>query len=92
MVAGQVGTAAYGGRFVIVVEDDVDITDIDDVLWAMMTRCDPERDIAVIKRAWSGPLDPAVDPDARPYNSRLVIDATRPFEWRDKFPEPVWTA
>jgi UbiD family decarboxylase len=92
MVAGQVGTAAYGGRFVIVVDDDVDITDMNDVLWAVMTRCDPEHDLQVIKRAWSGPLDTAVNPEARPYNSRLVIDATRPFEWRDRFPKQVWSA
>jgi UbiD family decarboxylase len=92
MVAGQVGTAAYGGRFVIVVDSDVDITDMNDVLWALMTRCDPQRDIQIIKRAWSGPLDTAVDPEERPFNSRLVIDATRPIEWRDSFPKQVWTA
>ena len=28
----------------------------------------------------------AVDPDVRPFNSRLIIDATRPWEWRDRFP------
>jgi 4-hydroxy-3-polyprenylbenzoate decarboxylase len=92
LVAGQVGTTAYGGRLVIVVDHDVDVTDMNDVLWALMTRCDPQRDLQVIKRAWSGPLDSAVDPDERPFNSRLVIDATRPFEWRESFPEPVWTA
>jgi UbiD family decarboxylase len=92
MVAGQVGTAAYGGRFVIVVDSDVDVTNMNDVLWALMTRCDPERDIQIIKRAWSGPLDTAVDPEERPFNSRMVIDATRPYEWRDSFPEPVMSA
>lgn len=91
LIAGQVGTAAYGGRLVVVVDNDVDPTNLDDVMWALMTRCDPARDVQIINKAWSGPLDTAVDPDERPFNSRMVIDATRPYEWRDKFPEPVWT-
>ncbi len=92
LVAGQVGTTAYGGRIVIVVDSDVDVTNMNDVLWALMTRCDPQRDVQIIKRAWSGPLDSAVDPDERPFNSRMVIDATRPYEWRDRFPEAVTSA
>ena len=23
------------------------------------------------------------------HNSRMIIDATRPWEWRDKFPTPI---
>jgi UbiD family decarboxylase len=91
LVAGQVGTTAYGGRIVVVVDSDVDVTDMNDVLWAVMTRCDPQVDVQVVKRAWSGPVDSAVHPEQRPFNSRLVIDATRPWEWRDRFPKPVIT-
>jgi 4-hydroxy-3-polyprenylbenzoate decarboxylase len=58
----------------------------------MMTRCDPERDITVIRRAWSGPLDPAIHPDERGFNSRLLVDATRPWEWKERFADPVVTA
>jgi 4-hydroxy-3-polyprenylbenzoate decarboxylase len=90
-VASQVGAGAYGGRFVVVVDEDVDIYDMDDVLWAVMTRCDPERDISIIKRAWSGPLDPAIHPDRRGFNSRCLIDATKPWEWKDRFADPVVT-
>lgn len=39
--------------------------------------------------AWSGPLDPAIDPDHKGFNSRLIFDTTRPWEWRDKFPPVV---
>jgi 4-hydroxy-3-polyprenylbenzoate decarboxylase len=91
-VAGQVGAAAYIARAVVVVDPDIDIFDMDDVLWAIMTRCDPRRDITIIDRAWSGPLDPAIHPDERGFNSRLLIDATKPWEWRDRFAEPVVTA
>jgi 4-hydroxy-3-polyprenylbenzoate decarboxylase len=92
LVGGQTGTSAYAGRVAVVVDPDIDITSIDDVLWAIMTRCDPVRDVTIIDRAWSGPLDPAIHPDERGFNSRLLIDATKPWEWRDRFADPVVTA
>ena len=80
---------AYLGRIVIVVDEDIDVTDINDVMWAVVTRSDPERSLDIINRAWSGPLDPAIPPNAKGHNSRLIIDATRPWEWRDEFPTPI---
>jgi 3-polyprenyl-4-hydroxybenzoate decarboxylase len=69
----------------VVVDEDVDPTDMFDVLWAMCTRCDPAQDIEFIRRAWSGPLDPIVD-RASSTNSRALIDACRPFERLKEFP------
>jgi 4-hydroxy-3-polyprenylbenzoate decarboxylase len=80
---------AYLGRYVVVVDDDVDVTDLHDVVWAMCTRSDPSRSLDVIQRAWSGPLDPAIHPDHKGFNGRLLIDACKPFEWRDQFPKPT---
>src|SRR5207253_10626001 len=37
------GTAGYHGRFVIVVDDDIDPFDLDDVLWAVATRCEDRK-------------------------------------------------
>jgi 4-hydroxy-3-polyprenylbenzoate decarboxylase len=85
-VAAQCHAGAYLGRFVVVVDEDIDPMNLEDVMWAMCTRSDPERSTDLIKRAWSGPLDPAIHPDQKGFNSRLIIDACRPFEWRDKFP------
>ena len=85
-VAAQCHAGAYLGRFVVVVDEDIDPMNLEDVMWAMCTRSDPERSIDMIKRAWSGPLDPAIHPDQKGFNSRLIIDACRPFEWRDRFP------
>ncbi len=85
-IASQCHAGAYLGRFVVVVDEDIDPTNLEDVMWAMCTRSDPERSIDLIKRAWSGPLDPAIHPDHKGFNSRLIIDACRPFEWMDKFP------
>ena len=41
------------GRYVVVVDDDIDITNMDDVLWAMTTRVDPARDIEIISGAYA---------------------------------------
>jgi UbiD family decarboxylase len=87
MIASQCRTGAYLGRYVIVVDDDVDITDSEEVLWVLSSRSDPVQSIEILRRAWSGPLDPRIPRDEVGHSSRAVIDATRPYEWRDKFPK-----
>jgi UbiD family decarboxylase len=84
-LAASCQSGSYLGRFVVVVDEDVDPSDLFDVLWAMCTRCDPGSDIEFIRRAWSGPLDPILD-KASSTNSRAVIDACRPFERLNDFP------
>lgn len=85
-LAASVRAGGYLGRYVIVVDEDIDPTSLEEVVWAMCTRSDPARSIDVMQRAWSGPLDPAIRPGEKGFNSRAIIDATRPFEWRDEFP------
>lgn len=87
VVATQCHAGAYLGRFTVVVDEDVDVMNLEEVMWAICTRCDPEQDIEIIRRCWSGPLDPAIPPGQKGFNSRAIIDATRPWEWRDQFPE-----
>jgi 4-hydroxy-3-polyprenylbenzoate decarboxylase len=88
VLAASCQSGAYLGRFVVVVDDDIDPTDIDQVIWAMCTRCDPAEDIDFIRRAWSGPLDPRL-PKGVAWNSRALIDACRPFEMLGEFPPVV---
>lgn len=88
-VASQGHAGAYLGRIVVVTDDDVDVSDLSDVIWAICTRADPANDMQIIRRALSGPLDTAVHPDRKGMNSRLLIDATRTWEWRDRFPETI---
>lgn len=88
-IAAQCRTGAYLGRITVVVDDDIDVSDLDEVIWAICTSSDPERSFDFIKRAWSGPLDPAIHPDHKGFNSRVIIDATRPYEWRDQFPPAI---
>ena len=88
-VAAMCRAGAYLGRLVIVVDDDIDVTDLDEVMWAVCTRSDPERSLDIIKRAWSGPLDSAIHPAEKGFNSRLLMDACRPYEWLDQFPPAI---
>ena len=44
LVASQVNPTGYVGRYVVVVDDDIDPTDMQDVIWAMGTRTDPKTD------------------------------------------------
>ncbi|MBI4492508.1 MAG: UbiD family decarboxylase [Chloroflexi bacterium] len=86
-VASQIREGAYAGRYVIVVDDDIDPSNTNDVLWAMSTRTDPATSIDFIRRAWSTALDPMVRPGSEAMvNSRAIIDACRPYEWMDQFP------
>ena len=87
MVATFCHAGAYLGRYVIVVDDDIDVTNTDDVLWALATRSNPEVDIDIVKRSWSGPLDPIIPKGQKGHNSRAIIDACRPYEWKDQFPQ-----
>jgi 4-hydroxy-3-polyprenylbenzoate decarboxylase len=93
MIASQCFSGGYQNRFTIVVDDDIDPTRIDDVVWALSTRCDPAGDIDIQRRNWSSALDPMIHPDSKSFlNSRAVVDACRPYEWRDKFPEVAETS
>ena len=87
LVASQCRAGAYLGRYVIVVDDDIDPYNTDDVLWAMATRSEPEKDIEIIRRCWSGPLDPIIPIGQKGHNSRAIIDACRPYEWIEQFPK-----
>jgi len=89
-IAAQCHVGAYCGRYVIVVDDDIDVSNLEEVIWALITRSDPATSIDIIRGAWSTPLDPRIEPERKAAgdytNSRAVIDACRPWHWRDKFP------
>jgi 4-hydroxy-3-polyprenylbenzoate decarboxylase len=89
MVASQCHAGAYLGRFVVVVDEDIDPSNTFDVLWAIASRVDPEQSIEIFRRCWSGPLDPRVPLGKKGFNSRAILDACRPYEWKDDFPKVV---
>ena len=91
MVAVGCGSAAYLGRVVIVVDDDIDITDPAEVMWAVATRWDPKTQTDIIDGCWTGYIDPMLLPERREKgdmtNSRAIIYAVRPYHWKDQFPK-----
>ena len=97
-VGKQTGQAALAcaaanrnGRYVVVVDEDIDPTNMKEVLWAMMTRVDPPTNIDIVDGCWSTPLDPRMPPEKRENkdhtNGRAIFYAVRPFPWKDKFPK-----
>jgi UbiD family decarboxylase len=64
-------------KLVVVVDDDVDVFDESDVMWAVATRMQADRDLIVISGSLGALLDPSAD--ERGVTAKLGIDATRPF-------------
>jgi 4-hydroxy-3-polyprenylbenzoate decarboxylase len=89
--AGMIAAAqSYMGRLIVVVDDDVDPSNLTDVMWAVATRCEPSEQIDIVRNAWSSALDPRIPPESKfrgvTSHSKAIIDACRPFAWIDKFP------
>jgi 4-hydroxy-3-polyprenylbenzoate decarboxylase len=77
-LAAQVPGGAYYTKWIIAVDDDVDPTDIDQVIWAMGSRCNPIDDIDILRNTWSTWLDPSQNPpEDRPYGSKALINACK---------------
>jgi UbiD family decarboxylase len=72
-------------KLVIVVDDDVDVFDESDVMWAVATRMQADRDLVTIAGSLGAMLDPSADD--RGITAKLGIDATRPFG--QPFPEKL---
>jgi 4-hydroxy-3-polyprenylbenzoate decarboxylase len=81
---------SYMARIVVVVDDDVDPSNLADVMWAVATRCEPSEQVDILRNAWSSALDPRIAPDAKlagvTSHSKLILEACRPFPWADRFP------
>jgi 4-hydroxy-3-polyprenylbenzoate decarboxylase len=89
--AGMIAAAhSYMGRLIVVVDEDVDPSNLADVMWAITTRCEPSEQIDIVRNAWSSALDPRIPPEGKvrgvTSHSKAIIDACRPFAWIDKFP------
>jgi len=77
-LTAQVPGGAYYTKWIIAVDEDIDPTDIDQVMWAMGSRCNPIDDIDVLRNTWSTWLDPTQNPpDKRPYGSKALINACK---------------
>jgi UbiD family decarboxylase len=86
-VLSQCGVGAYLGRYAIVVDEDIDPRNLQEVMWAVATRTDPELDIDIIRRGVGSKADPmAVAYQHQGFCSKAVIDACRPYDHLADFP------
>jgi 4-hydroxy-3-polyprenylbenzoate decarboxylase len=87
-LTAQCSAAAYYTKWVIAVDEDVDPTDFNDVLWALSTRCHPSEDIDILRNTLSTGLDPSRFPvENRPYGSKALINACKPHQHIKDFPQ-----
>lgn len=88
--ARNIGVTTLGDdlslKLVVIVDDDVDVTQDFDVLWAMATRMQADQDIDTIREAMGAVLDPS---NRQGTTAKMIIDATRkttPFPRRHTIP------
>ena len=80
-------------RFVIVVDEDIDIFDMSQLIWALGTRCEPQDSIDIVRGCRGGRTIPMRSPE----QSRLgiitqsvgIILACKPYHWIKQFPPAV---
>jgi len=88
-ILSQCGVGAYMSRYTVVVDEDIDPSNMQEVMWAVATRSDPDLDIDIIKRGMGSKNDPMsiAYPYKAPFNSKAIIDACRPYDFIREFPE-----
>jgi UbiD family decarboxylase len=85
-LAAQCTAGAYFGKYVIVVDDDIDPTNVHQVLWAMATRSRPSQSIDILRETWSTFLDPSLNPpEIRPWGSKALINACMDYKYIKSF-------
>ena len=78
-------------KHVILVDEDVDIFDTDDVLWALNTRFQGNADIVTIPGVRCHPLDPSSNPEYTGsirevgISCKTIFDCTVPFALKERF-------
>lgn len=78
-------------KHVILVDEDVDVFDTDDVLWALNTRYQEDLDTVFIPGVRCHPLDPSAGPEysgsiaARGISCKTIFDCTVPYAQKGRF-------
>ena len=68
-------------KILVVVDDEIDIYDEEQVLWAIATRVQPHKDVSIIENMMCNVLDPSSE---KGMSSKMFIDATSPLESENK--------
>ena len=89
LAASLLSGGALAGKWAIVVDDDIDPSDWEDVIWALCTRCDPETSIDIVRGFLTSPLDPSLSPEKRARRdfttSKVIINTCKPYHWIKDF-------
>ncbi|MFC1968085.1 UbiD family decarboxylase [Chloroflexota bacterium] len=84
-------TGGRQAKIMIVVDEDVNPHNLHEVLWAISSRCQPERDVEILKDISSVGIDPSMPEESKRLqtglSSKMIIDATKPV--RKPFSEAV---
>lgn len=83
-IAGQCPQGALLNAWSIVVDDDIDPSDNDQVIWALGTRVEPIDDVDIVKDNWSNPLSTMITREDKALGkfstSKGIIRATMPYD------------
>lgn len=89
------GHHSYNRKFVIVVDEDIDPSDLSEVIFAIGMRSSPDS-WDIVRDCWCGSLNPELSPHKRKVNdithSAAMILACKPYYWIKDFPPRVKTA
>lgn len=90
LVAAGSSTAGRDVRYIIVVDDDVDPSNLSEVWWALGTRTDPEKTIDILRGTWGGPVNPMLTEEQKKKGqlerSMAIILACKPYSRLNEFP------
>jgi UbiD family decarboxylase len=90
MVTAGSRQAGFNNKWVIIVDDDIDPSNLSEVLWALGTRFDGGASIDIIKGCWGSRLNPVLDPEKRDRGDftleKAIITACKPYHWIKDFP------
>lgn len=71
-------------KYSIVVDEDIDPSNNEEVIWAISTRSNPAEDIDIMRQGWSNPLEPMLRPEQKAakqfWISKCIIRAVRPYD------------
>ena len=69
-------------KHIFIVDDDIDVNDMDQVLWAFTTRFQADRDLTIMPNFLGGHLNPVTygwhREEKGPQETKLIIDCTKP--------------
>ena len=79
-------------KYLVIVDEDVDVHDPRDIFWAISMRSDPQESVHVYRNNWASAVSPRFTPEQEeiPMEHGLtvgcvLIDACKPFAWKEHF-------